>query len=384
MITREDWVAIRNLKQKQPRLGTRTIARMLGISRNTVRRALASDDPPAYHRREAVNPALVPFEEFIREAYLVRKLRVSRILADLRSMGFQGSRAMLYRYIRKHLKPEREQMARRTFQPYEAGPGEQMLFDWSSYNVWLGGELVRVYVHGLVLGFSRKKVFTASLGIAQAQVFAGMEECFHELGGVCERIQVDNARVFVRNASSDPAMFQWNPRFLAFCGYYGIRPTRSKPRSPWSKGKVEKPFDHLNAHLIQGSRFPSLEGFLNLLRQYNEQVNDTVHSVTRKTPNELFAEELPALLSGPRDGEVHPRGHRHRDVRLPGGQVPRLLRRARRLRRRLHAGLRDGVPGAGRLRLLRRAARRGRAGAGRRRPSQRPEWPCCCFPWRTK
>ena len=31
----EDWVTIRNLRTKNPSLGTRTIALMLGISRNT-------------------------------------------------------------------------------------------------------------------------------------------------------------------------------------------------------------------------------------------------------------------------------------------------------------------------------------------------------------
>lgn len=36
----EDWVTIRNLKKKDPNLETRTIALMLGISRNTVKKLL--------------------------------------------------------------------------------------------------------------------------------------------------------------------------------------------------------------------------------------------------------------------------------------------------------------------------------------------------------
>ena len=38
MIKVEDWVTIRNLKKKNPNIGTRTIALMLGISRNTVKK----------------------------------------------------------------------------------------------------------------------------------------------------------------------------------------------------------------------------------------------------------------------------------------------------------------------------------------------------------
>ncbi len=40
----EDWVTIRNLKKKRPDLGTRKIAELLGVSRNTVRRTLRSDE----------------------------------------------------------------------------------------------------------------------------------------------------------------------------------------------------------------------------------------------------------------------------------------------------------------------------------------------------
>ena len=43
MISVEDWVTIRNLKARNPVLGTRAIAGLLGISRNTVKDALASD-----------------------------------------------------------------------------------------------------------------------------------------------------------------------------------------------------------------------------------------------------------------------------------------------------------------------------------------------------
>ena len=38
----EDWVTIKNLKKKNPNLGTRKIALMLGISRNTVKGAMTA------------------------------------------------------------------------------------------------------------------------------------------------------------------------------------------------------------------------------------------------------------------------------------------------------------------------------------------------------
>ncbi|GAQ94552.1 hypothetical protein TAGGR_1736 [Thermodesulfovibrio aggregans] len=39
----EDWVKIRNLKKKNPELGTRANAKLLGVSRDTVKKALKAD-----------------------------------------------------------------------------------------------------------------------------------------------------------------------------------------------------------------------------------------------------------------------------------------------------------------------------------------------------
>ncbi|MFI1184578.1 helix-turn-helix domain-containing protein, partial [Streptomyces sp. NPDC020799] len=49
MISVEDWAEIRRLHRAE-KMPVRAIARKLGIARNTVRRAVASDAPPKYQR----------------------------------------------------------------------------------------------------------------------------------------------------------------------------------------------------------------------------------------------------------------------------------------------------------------------------------------------
>jgi len=49
MIGMEKWVTIRQLDKRG--YGKRTIARMLGVSRNTVKRALKEEDIPKYERK---------------------------------------------------------------------------------------------------------------------------------------------------------------------------------------------------------------------------------------------------------------------------------------------------------------------------------------------
>jgi transposase len=61
----EDWAEIRRLRRAEG-LSISEIARVLGVSRNTVKRALASDGPPRYRRRSAGSVADA-FEPRIRE-----------------------------------------------------------------------------------------------------------------------------------------------------------------------------------------------------------------------------------------------------------------------------------------------------------------------------
>ncbi len=249
----EDWVTIRTLRTRRPDLGTRAIAELLGVARNTVRGALASERAPHYERARLINPEIEPFVEFVTERYLVKRLRVSRILCELRSKGYRGSRTALYRWIEAELKPKREAQLAQAFQPYQTNPGEQSQYDWAEYRIPIGDSVSRVYVHQTMLGYSRYKLFDASLAVHQGDVFCAIEDAFIALGGLTQRIQVDNAKVFVDDASAE--QFRWNGKFLQFCGFWAIQPTRSAPYHPWSKGKVEKPFDHLEAHFIQEARF---------------------------------------------------------------------------------------------------------------------------------
>jgi hypothetical protein len=48
----EDWAEIRRLRQSEG-MAIQAIARRLGMSRNTVKKALVSDGPPRYHRAPA-------------------------------------------------------------------------------------------------------------------------------------------------------------------------------------------------------------------------------------------------------------------------------------------------------------------------------------------
>ena len=62
----EDWAEIRRLHRSEG-MPIKSIARVMGVGRNTVRRALAADGPPKYQRAargskvDAVEPQMLPW-----------------------------------------------------------------------------------------------------------------------------------------------------------------------------------------------------------------------------------------------------------------------------------------------------------------------------------
>lgn len=274
-------------------MSNRQIAKILHVCHKTVKKALKEQSPPVYNRPEKVNPDIEPFEEVIFEMANVKKFKGSRILEEIRSKGFKGGQTAFYFYLKKIKLDQRQ----KHFTPYETAPGEQAQFDWSPYTVMINGEVTKIYLYSYINGFSRYQVLEVSLSQTQGAVFEALENSITHCSGACSRIQTDNAKVFIKNASVNN--LQWNQRYIHFCGYYGFAPSRSLPAHPWSKGKVEKPFSYAETHFIAGAEFESFEDLQNKLKIFQNRVNGRLHSVTKAAPEELFESERASLLPLP-------------------------------------------------------------------------------------
>ena len=293
----EDWVTIKNLKAKNPGMSLREIGKLLGISHNTVKQALGRDSPPEYIREKKISEKIAQFEEVIFNMLNVKKYKGSRIFEEIKSKGYTGGKTIFYEhYSRIRQEPKKH------FTPYETSPGEQSQFDWSPYTVKIEGQLTKIIVFSYINSFSRYLVLEVSLSENQGAVFEALEKGFVESLGVPSRIQTDNAKVFVKNASKNN--FQWNQRYLHFCGHYGIEPSRSLPGHPWSKGKVEKPFQYIEDHFIAGSSFESFEDLIDKLKDFQQRLNTRIHSTTKSPPAELFEKEQAALIKLPKERYV--------------------------------------------------------------------------------
>lgn len=278
----EGWTTIRYLHAQGKSI--KAIAAELGVARNTVRLALRREGPPKYQRPPRPNPQLGPFAAEIERMVVANRFIGSRILRELRKLGYAGGATALYAYLRRRRegRPDPRLTVR-----FETAPGQQAQFDWSPYTVLLGGLATKVVVFSLTLGYSRRKLFLPSLVETQPAIFEALETSWRYFGGTTQELLVDNPRAFVTNAN--PVRFAWNRHFLELCGHYRVQPIACHPNRPRTKGKVERPFFSLEQHVIKGGAWVDLDDFARALVAYSQELDHQIHGTTGERPIDRFA-----------------------------------------------------------------------------------------------
>jgi transposase len=185
------WQQVKVLRAKG--VSIKKIARVLRLSKNTVRRYIRSKEPPKFKGRR-YEVLLSRYEDKVREM-LKRSYIGTRIYNELASMGYRGSLSTVHRYIAGM--KEDEEIARRVTTRVETALGKQMQIDFQEWMLPVAGEPVKVYIHGLVLGYSRRKYYTYSLTITTQDVIRAIAEGIEFYGGVPEELVMDNAKQMV-------------------------------------------------------------------------------------------------------------------------------------------------------------------------------------------
>jgi transposase len=93
----EQWAEIRRLKHVE-RLSQREIHRRTGVHRDTIRRALASPEPPRYGPRPKLDPFVGRVEELLADEPTLSGVRVREELARL---GYEGGKTILDDLLRE-------------------------------------------------------------------------------------------------------------------------------------------------------------------------------------------------------------------------------------------------------------------------------------------
>lgn len=293
----------------QPFYSARQISPRVGLSRKMVGRVLQEHGlPPGPQPRPAPEQPdgdtckLDSFRLVVAEK-MAQGLKVTRILREIRKLGYQGGRTILGDYVRQLRTQTGALPSRSVKRRFETSVAEEMQIDWSPYEVPIGGQLVKIHVLGCLLAWSRKLYAYAFRDERQPTLLEGLACALVYFDGAAARTVLDNMSTAVLGRVGSDGKVLWHSRFLDFTRHYGTVPFACKVRDPDRKGKKEKSFRLLEDDFIRGSEFDSLDHLNEQLRVWLDSTpecgNLRVHGTTRRVPNEAFEHERPLLIRLP-------------------------------------------------------------------------------------
>jgi transposase len=273
----------------------REIARRTGLSRNTVRKYLASKDlEPAYPSRKSPSK-LDSYEETLtnwlfRESRRHRKQRrtVKRLYRDLVELGYTGSYDRVAAFARQWRQAQQEaklQAAKHAYVPLKFAPGEAFQFDWSEDWVKINGVSTKLQIAHFKLSYSRAYFMRAYLTQSHEMLFDAHYHAFITFGGIPERGIYDNMKTAVDKVGRGKQR-QVNKRFHAMVGHYLYEPEFCNPAAGWEKGQVEKAvLDARHGLWYDTPPFKSLQELNNWLQERCQVLwQETAHPQLKSRP----------------------------------------------------------------------------------------------------
>jgi transposase len=209
----------------------REIARVLDMSRNTVRRYLRSPGVPRPAPRPQRPSKLEPYHEYIRQRVADGVENCVALLRELRAQGYRGGITILKDFVRPLRQPRQPAATVR----FETEPGEQAQVDFGSvrYRTPEGGYR-RLWVFVMVQSWSRM-TYVEFVPRADTATFIRCHVHAFERLGVPKRCLYDNAKLVVleRDEQGEPI---WNAALLDFALRLGFEVRLCRPRRPQTKG----------------------------------------------------------------------------------------------------------------------------------------------------
>jgi transposase len=304
----EQWAQIRRMKYVEG-LSQREIRRRTGLHRDTIRRALHTDEPPRYGPRPKRPSKLEPFLPTIEELLADEPtLSAVRIREEIEALGYTGSMTILNVLLRE-LRP-RYLPPPRSFQRTRYRPGELAQFDLCEprREVPVGfGQTRRGYLVTCELPYSR--AFAAMLVFSKqfADISFGMSSCLQRLGALPAKL------VWDREGAIAPKGHP-TEEFLAFCGSISLGWVILDPGDCQAKGALERSHRFLHGNFEAGRRFANHLDFQDQLDRWCERINARKHRSTREVVAERLASERQHMRALP---NVMPDTEQRFVVRVP-------------------------------------------------------------------
>ncbi|WLS43216.1 IS21 family transposase [Micromonospora profundi] len=292
MLNVEDWAEIRRLRRSEG-MAIQAIARRLRMSRNTVKKALASDEPPRY-QRAAKGSIVDVVEPQIRVLLAEFPDMPSTVIME--RVGWTRGKTVFCDRVQQ-LRPlfRRPDPAQRT----DYLPGELAQCDlwFPPADVALGfGQVGRPPVLVMVSGYSRWLSAVMIPSRQSPDLLAGHWTLISGWDRTPKALVWDNESAVGQWRAGRP---QLTEAMNAFRGTLGIKVVQCRPADPEAKGLVERANGYLETSFLPGRRFGSPQDFNAQLTEWLVRANNRQHRMLGCRPAERWDADRAAMLSLP-------------------------------------------------------------------------------------
>ena len=291
MVGVQQWAEIRRMVLVERR-SQREVARLTGLARDTVARAVRSEVPPRYVR-SPTSSKLDPFRDWVCEQLRADPRIPSQRLREMAvELGYEGGKTIFDDFVRE-VRPLF--LVRRTFQRTIYRPGELVQCDlWEPReSIPVGhGQMRRGWVVTAELCFSRVIAGSLIFSKEALDILWGLGRCLGRIGALPEKLVWDReAAIGAGGRATD--------EFAAFCGRLGVGWIILDARDAQAKGTLERSHRFMRTNFLPGRRFVGELDFQAQLDAWCEKANGRVHRTTREVPAERLVSEREVMRSLP-------------------------------------------------------------------------------------
>jgi len=260
------------------------IARLLGVSRLSVRKVLRSNsaEVPILQRAEKAEP----YRQRILELLPRCKGNLVRVHEELMAGGAVLSYQALTAFCRRHglSEPPRQPAGH-----YDFLPGQELQHDTSPHELELVGKKCKVQTASAVLCYSRMLFFQCYPTFQRFDCKIFLTEALHYFGGSPKRVMIDNTHVVVLRGTGREMVPV--PEMAAFAERLGFDFVAHERGDANRSARVERPFWFIETNFLAGRTFSSWPDLNEQARKWCDRVNSTYKKHIRAVPRELFALE---------------------------------------------------------------------------------------------
>ena len=273
----------------------RAIARMLGISRNTVKKYIENPDlvftPEKPRQRKSL---LDPFDDNITAWLNEDDYTATWIYDRLVNMGFAGSYEIVKRKVHQ-VKGQRQKVA---YMRFETEPGFQAQVDFGEFQIERpSGRIEKRYLFSMILGYSRK-IYSELIEHCDLPTFLDCHiRAFDFFGGIPDEILYDRMKnVYIGRLAG---RHKFNDALVGLALHYGFTPKVAPAYAAWVKGKVERPYTFIREGFWRGYNYFCLDTANRDLMAWLHKKEQRVHGTTHEVVMIRFERERPHLNALP-------------------------------------------------------------------------------------